>query len=149
MKHIRIHLATMKSERKVAVPQAVMYWKELWDSYTTDYPSVEIHCWKEETEQIKELTPIASHIKEQGLIISFTISLDEANRAYLRGQSTDPEGGLKWFTLHFYKEGIQMLEIIQYGSEINLYGVDKNEAAEFERLFPDTVNAEYFKEHPM
>ena len=149
MKHIRIHLATMKSDRKVAVPQGILYWKELWDTYTTDFASVEILCWKEETQQIKELTPLAAHIKKQGLIILFTITLDETKRAYLRGESIDPEGGLKWFTLHFYKNDIQMLEIIYYGSEIVLYGVDKKEAEEFKKLFPDNVKAEYFKEHPM
>jgi len=149
MKHIRIHLSTTKSDTKIAVPQGMMYWKELWDTYTVDFPSVEIHCWKEETKRVEELKPLAAHSTVQGLIVSFTITLDETNRAYLRGQSIDPDGGLKWFTLFFYKKGIQMLEIAQYGSEIVLYGVDKKEAAEFVKIFPDVAKSEYFKEHPM
>ena len=54
---------------------------------------------------------------------------------FLRNQSIDPNGGLKWFTLFFYKEDIQMLEIAQYGSEIVLYGVDEKEAQNFKRCF--------------
>jgi len=151
MKHIRIHLTTAKTsaKTKVSVPLGVTYWTKLWDNYTLDFASVEIHCWKEETQYVEELATMAAHIKQQGLITSFTITLDDTNRAYLRGQSFDPEGGLKWFTLFFYKKDIQMLEISQYGSEIVLYGVDPREAEEFQKLFPNTANAEYFKEHPM
>jgi hypothetical protein len=147
MKHVRIHLSTTKADEKIVVPQCMKNWQELWDTYTV--VSVEIQCWKEEIEQIKELTPLASFSSENGLVITFTITLDDANRAYLREQSIDPEGGLKWFKLFFYKKGIQMLEIAQYGSEIVLYGEDKNEAAEFEKLFHKTAQAEYFKEHLM
>lgn len=151
MKHIRIQLTTAKTtaKTKVFVPLGMTYWTKLWDTYTFDFASVEIQCWKEETQYIKELTPLAAHFKEQGLIMSFTITLDDTNRAYLRGQSFDPEGGLKWFTLYFYKNDIQMLEIEQYGSEIVLYGINPLEAKEFQKLFPDTAHAEYFKEHPM
>jgi len=149
MKHVRIHLATTRTERRAGVPQGMTFWQELWDTYTVQFASVEIHCWKEETEQISELTPLAAHSKSEGLILSFTITLNETNRAYLRGQSFNPEGGLKWFTLYFYKEGIQMLEINQYGAEIVLYGIDEKEAAEFQKLFPNTAQVEYFKEHPM
>lgn len=149
MKHIRVHLSTTKTDKKIAVPQSIAYWHELWDTYTMNFVSVEIHCWKEETEQIKELTQLAAFSTVNGLIMIFTITLDETNRAYLRGQSIDPEGGLKWFTLFFYKQSIQMLEIAQYGSEIVLYGVNKNEANEFKKLFPKTAQTEYFKEHLM
>lgn len=149
MKHIRIKLPTSKNDTKIAVPQGMRYWNELWDTYTEDFTSVEIHCWTVETERLGELKPLAAYSKVQGLIMTFTITLDERNWSYLRGQSIDPEGGLKWFTLYFYKNGIQMLEIAQYGSEIVLYGVDKKEADEFVKLFPDNTSSEYFKEHPM
>lgn len=150
MKHIHIHLNTAKTEdSRVAVPRSMVYWHELWDQYTVDFVSVEIHCWKEEKEKIDELMPLASFYAEQGLIMSITLSLDESNRAYLRNHSIDPEGGLKWFSLYFYKENIQMLEIAQYGTEIVLYGVTKDEADDFAKIFPDIDKAEYFKEHLM
>lgn len=149
MKHVRVHLSTTITGNKIAAPLSMTYWQELWDAYTVDFASIEIQCWKEETEQINELTPIAAFTSVNGLVISFTITLDESNRAYFRSNSIDSKGGLKWFKLFFYKKGIQMLEIAQYGSEIYLYGVNKNEAAEFEKLFPETAQAEYFREHPM
>ena len=149
MKHVRIHLETTHTEKKSSVPIDTSYWEKLWDTYTSDFASVEIHSWLEETEQLAELSKIAANSSEQGLVKSFTITLNEENCNYLRNHSIDSNGGLKWFTIFFYKEDIQMLEIAQYGSEIVLYGVDKKEAAEFETLFPENANAEYFKEHLM
>ncbi len=75
--------------------------------------------------------------------------MNEENRNYLRNHSIDSNGGLKWFKLFCSKEDIQMLEISQYGSEIDLYGVDETEAEEFHTLFPENSKAEYFKEHLM
>lgn len=149
MRHIRIQLTTAKTtaKTKVSVPLGMTYWSKLWDGYTSEYSSVEIHCWKEEMSYIKELTPLAAYSNEQGLIRSFTITLNETNKAFLRGQSFDPEGGLKWFALFFYKNDVQMLEVAQYGSEIALYGIDKSEAEEFLKLFPNTAHSEYFEEH--
>ena len=72
----------------------------------------------------------------EGLVKVFTVTLNEENCTFLRNQSIDPNGGLKWFTLFFYKEDVQMLEIAQYGSEIVLYGVDEKEAEELQTLFP-------------
>jgi hypothetical protein len=149
MKHVRILLETTHTEKKSSVPIDTNYWEKLWDTYTSDFASVEIHSWLEETEQLAELSKIAANSSEQGLVKSFTITLNEENCNYLRNHSMDSNGGLKWFTIFFYKEDIQMLEIGQYGSEIVLYGVDKKEAAEFETLFPENANAEYFKEHLM
>lgn len=149
MKHVRILLETTHTEKKSSVPIDTSYWKKLWDTYTRDFASVEIHSWLEESEQLEELSKIAANAIEQGLVKAFTITLDEENCNYLRNHSIDSNGGLKWFTIFFYKEDIQMLEIGQYGSEIVLYGVDKKEAIEFETLFPENANAEYFKEHLM
>jgi hypothetical protein len=149
MKHVRIHLETTHTEKKSSVPVDTSYWETLWDTYTSDFASVEIHCWQEETEQLHELTNLSAQSIDQGLVKSFTITLNEVNRTYLRNHAIDSNGGIKWFTLFFYKEDIQMMEIAQYGSEIVLYGVDKNEAAEFHTLFPENADAEYFKEHLM
>lgn len=149
MKHIRIHLKTSSTANKTSVPNDTSYWKKLWDSYTSEYASVEILCWQEEVHDIEELTRLSAHSVNQGLVKSFTITLDEENCNYLRNHSIDADGGLKWFTIFFYKEDIQMLEIAQYGSEIVLYGVNEKEAEEFEALFPEIENAEYFKEHLM
>lgn len=147
MKHIRIHLETTHIANKSSIPIDTSYWEKMWDSYTIDFASVEIHCWKEEVKQIHELSTISAQSEDQGLVKLFTISLNKGNRAYLRNQSVDSSGGLKWFTLHFYKKDIQMLEIGQYGSEIVLYGVDKKEADEFQELFFEIKHAEYFTEH--
>lgn len=149
MKHIRIHLKTKRTANKTSVPNDTSYWKMLWDTYTSDYASVEIHCWKEEVHDIEEMTKLSALSVNQGLVKSFTITLNEENCNYLRNHSIDADGGLKWFTIFFYKEDIQMLEIAQYGSEIVLYGVNEKEAEEFEALFPEIENAEYFKEHLM
>ncbi|EPD54049.1 hypothetical protein HMPREF1210_00034 [Paenisporosarcina sp. HGH0030] len=149
MKHIRIHLKTSSTVNKTSVPNDTSYWKKLWDTYTSEYASVEIQCWQEEVHDIEELTKLSAHSVNQGLVKSFTITLNEKNCNYLRNHSIDADGGLKWFTIFFYKEDIQMLEIAQYGSEIVLYGVNEKEAEEFEALFPEIENAEYFKEHLM
>ena len=149
MKHVRIHLETTHTEKKSSVPIDTSYWENLWDSYTRDFASVEIHSWLEETEKLEELSKISANSIEQGLVKAFTVTLNEENCTYLRNHSIDADGGLKWFTLFFYKEDVQMLEIAQYGSEIVLYGVNEKEAAEFEMLFPEDANAEYFKEHLM
>ena len=149
MKHVRILLETTHTEKKSSVPIDTRYWEKLWDIYTSDFASVEIHSWLEETEQLEELSKISANSIEQGLVKSFTVTLNEENCNYLRNHSIDDKGGLKWFTLFFYKEDVQMLEIAQYGSEIVLYGVNEKESAEFETLFPDNANAEYFKEHLM
>jgi hypothetical protein len=149
MKHVRIQLETTHTQKKSSVPLDTSYWTALWDSYTSDFASVEIHCWQEEVHHIQELSNLSAQSIDQGLVKSFTITLNKDNCSFLRNQSIDSNGGLKWFTIFFYKEDIQMLEIAQYGSEIVLYGVDKNEAAEFQRLFPENADAEYFKEHFM
>ena len=149
MKHIRILMETTHTQNRSSVPKDVSYWEELWDTYTSDFASVEIHCWQEELHHIEELTKKAAHIVDQGLVKVFTVTLNEENCSFLRNHSKDDNGGLKWFTLFFYKDDIQMLEIAQYGSEIVLYGVDKKEAAKFEELFPNVKQSEYFKEHLM
>lgn len=149
MKHVRIHLETTHTEKKTSVPVDISYWRTLWDTYISDFSSVEIHCWQEETEKIGELTKLSAQSIDQGLVKSITITLNEDNCNYLRNHSIDSNGGLKWFTLFFYKEDIQILEIAQYGSEIDLYGVNKDEAAEFQNRFPENADAEYFKEHLM
>jgi hypothetical protein len=149
MKHVRILLETIQKEKKSSVPIDTSYWEKLWDTYTKDFASVEIHSWLEESEQIEELSKISANSVVQGLGKVFTVTLNEENCTFLRNQSIDSNGGLKWFTLFFYKEDIQMLEIAQYGSEIVLYGVNEKEAAEFQTLFPENANAEYFKEHFM
>jgi hypothetical protein len=149
MKHVRILLETIQKEKKSSVPIDTSYWEKLWDTYTKDFASVEIHSWLEESEQIEELSKISANSVVQGLVKVFTVTLNEENCTFLRNQSIDSNGGLKWFTLFFYKEDIQMLEIAQYGSEIVLYGVNEKEAAEFQTLFPENANAEYFKEHFM
>ncbi len=149
MKHIRINLETTQTNHKSSVPLDVSYWEKLWDTYTTDFASIEIHCWKEENVHIQELSPIAAQLEDQGLVKSFTITLNNENRNYLRNHSIDENGGLKWFTVFFYKEGIQIIEIGQYGSEIAYFGIDKNEAEEFQRLFAQVKHAEYFEEHVM
>ncbi|MET0787461.1 MAG: hypothetical protein ABWX61_01225 [Paenisporosarcina sp.] len=149
MKHITIHLETSSSNHKTSFPTTTSFWQELWDTYTTDFNTVEIQCWKEEQRHVEELEKIASQIQDQNLILEFTITLNEENCAYLRENSIDENGGLKWFTLLFYKEATQMLEIGQYGSEISLYGIDETEADTFKSLFPESAEAEYFKEHLM
>lgn len=149
MKHIKIQLETTHSEHKTSLPTTTSYWQELWDTYTIDFSSVEIHCWKEEPKHMEELEKIASLIQDQNLIIAYTVTLNEENRAFLRNHSIDENGGLKWFTLLFYKETTQMLEIGQYGSEISLYGIDEKEAETFKAIFPENVESEYFKEHLM
>lgn len=149
MKHIRIHIKTSSNANRTSVPNDTSYWKKLWDTYTSEYASVEIQCWQEEVHDIEELTKLSAHSVSQGLVKSFTITLNEENCNYLRNHSIDADGGLKWFTIFFYKEDIQMLEIAQYGSEIVLYGVNEKEAEEFEAIFPEIENAEYFKEHLM
>jgi len=147
VKHIRIHLETTHTEKKASIPIDTSYWGEMWDTYTTDFASVEIHCWKEEVDQIHELSNISAQSNDQGLVKSFTISLNNDNRTYLRNHSVDSNGGLKWFTLYFYKKDVQMLEIAMYGSEIVLYGVDNKEGDQFQELFSRIKHAEYFKEH--
>jgi hypothetical protein len=149
VKHITVRLETGSSKHKTSFPTTTSYWQELWDTYTPNFVSVEIHCWKEEPKHAQELEKIASQIEDQNLIIAYTVTLNEENRAYLRDHSTDENGGLKWFTLIFYKETTQILEIGQYGSEISLYGIDKSEAEDFKSLFPENAESEYFKEHLM
>lgn len=149
MKHIKIQLKTTHSAYKTSFPTSTSYWQELWDTYTTDFSSVEIHCWKEEPKHIEEIEKIASLIQDQNLIIAYTVTLNEENRSFLRNNSNDENGGLKWFTLLFYKETTQMLEIGQYGSEISLYGINEKEAESFKAIFPENIESEYFKEHLM
>lgn len=147
MKHMRVRLETTSNKEKPVFPKSTSYWQELWDTYTTEFVSVEIHCWKEEENQIDELVPIASRNEDQNLVLSFLITLNEDNRNFLRNHSIDSKGGLKWFSLFFYKEATQMLEVGRYGSEIALYGVTEEEGEIFKEIFPEDAEAEYFKEH--
>ncbi|MFX3675047.1 MAG: hypothetical protein ACE3JQ_11450 [Paenisporosarcina sp.] len=144
-----VRLETMSTKEKTYFPKSTSYWKELWDTYTTDFVSVEIHCWKEETKQNDEIKPLAALTQDQNLVMSYTITLNEENRIFLRNESIDINGGLKWFTLFFYQEATQMLEIGRYGSEIALYGITEQEGEEFKTLFPEGTEFEYFKEHFM
>ena len=95
MKHVRIHLETTHTENKSSVPIDTSYWEQLWDTYTSDFASVEIHSWLEEREQLEELSKIAANSIEQGLVKAFTITLNEENCNYLRNHSLDSNGGLK------------------------------------------------------
>lgn len=147
LKHMRVRLETTSTSEKTVFPKSTSYWQELWDTYTTDFVSVEIHCWKEETNHIDELVLIASQNEDQNLVLSFLITLNEENRNFLRNHSVDSNGGLKWFSLFFYKEATQMLEIGRYGSEIALYGVTEEEGEHFKKIFPEDAEFEYFKEH--
>ena len=61
MKHVRIQLETTQTEKKSSVPIDTSYWEKLWDTYTTDFASVEIHSWLEEPEQIEELSKISAN----------------------------------------------------------------------------------------
>ena len=149
MKHVRVQLETAHTEKKTSVPVDTSYWITLWDTYTSDFSSVEIQCWQEETEKIEELIKLSAQSIDQGLVKSITITLNEENSTYLRNNSIDSNGGLKWFTVFFYKEAVQILEIAQYGSLIDFYGVNEEEAAEFQKIFPENAESEYFKEHIM
>ena len=147
LKHMRVRLETISNNEKTVFPKSTSYWQELWDTYTTDFVSVEIHCWKEETNHIDEIVPIASRTEDQNLVLSMIVTLNEENRNFLRNHSVDPKGGLKWFSLFFYKEATQMLEIGRYGSEIALYGITEEEGELFKKIFPEDAEFEYFKEH--
>ena len=66
---------------------------------------------------------------------------------FLRDNSIDSKGGLKWFTMFFHEEGDEVMEIGHYGSEIILYKVNEEEADKFSSLFPQTSTIEYYEEH--
>lgn len=149
MKHMRVRLKTISNGEKTFFPKSTTYWQELWDTYTKDFVSVEIHCWKEETDHIDELVPLASRTEDQSLVLSLLLTLNEKNRNFLRNNSIDSNGGLKWFSLFFYKEETQMLEVGRYGSEIALYGISEEEGEIFKNIFPENAEFEYFKEHLM
>ena len=71
MKHITVRLETKSSNHKTSFPITTSYWHELWDTYTTDFVSVEIHCWKEEPKHTQELEKIASQIEDQNFLTNF------------------------------------------------------------------------------
>ena len=147
VKHMTVRLETMSTKEKTYFPTSTSYWEDLWDTYTVDFASVEIHCWKEEKHHIEELSPIAARTQDRNLVVELTLTLNEENRTFLRNESSDINGGLKWFALFFYQEATQMLEIGRYGSEIALYGITEEEGEEFKKIFPEGTEFEYFKEH--
>lgn len=143
MGHVFVQLQTISTNRKTGFAEDVSHWFTLWDLYTVNMDEVIIHCWEEEKKFIEELSPKAAFIKNEGLITIFTLNLTEENRSFLREHSVDQNGGLKWFTMFFQKDGEQRLVVSHYGSENVLYQADKEEAERFVSLFSSEVSATY------
>lgn len=147
MGHVLVSLETTSTDEKTGFPVDLSFWGNLWDCYVVEFQEVIIHCWDEEKAAIEELSVKASNIKDEGLIQIFTLTLTEENRVFLRDNSIDSKGGLKWFTMFFHEEGDEVIEIGHYGSEIILYKVNEEEADKFSSLFPQTSTIEYYEEH--
>lgn len=147
MGQVTIQLPTISSDSKVGFSEDISYWLNLWDNYINEFQNVVIHCWNEETEAIEELNQITDISVKEGLITSFTLSLTEDTRTFLREHSADANGGLKWFTLFFQIDNENRLVIGHYGSEIVFFFVNKEHAEKFMSLFPETVSSQFYDDY--
>ncbi|MGX9135661.1 hypothetical protein ACWV26_14960 [Rummeliibacillus sp. JY-2-4R] len=123
---------------KLSFGEKYPYWLELWTNYTDPYTEVQIQNWKEENQAIKELEQISCVSRDEGLVKTQIVMLNDKTREYFKNEP-QIDGKLKWFSILFHDEEMREgIEIRNYGEEIFFNQVTTEEAepivAMFEKL---------------
>lgn len=123
------------------------YWERLWNNYAGELEEVQVQCWNEETQQIHELRAVAENTQQEGLVHIHLIELTKNNFLFLRDDSYDGQK-LKWFLMIFTDaEGIERLEIRDYGTEVIMNQLSIEEAEPIIELFQEgNANAIFVKD---
>ncbi|MDM5227259.1 hypothetical protein QUF73_13710 [Cytobacillus sp. NJ13] len=103
------HIPTYTKENS-ALPKPMndnySYWAPLINYFLPKSNTIEIHCWNEEIESIKELKSLYKQefaiVKEENLTI-FKGSIDSAISNYILYNSLNKSGEFKWFTINLDK----------------------------------------------
>lgn len=123
------------------------YWERLWNRYAVKLAEVQVQCWNEETKQIHELHAVAENTQQEGLVHIHSIELTKEHFLFLRDDSYDGRK-LKWFMMTFTDcEGVERLEIRDYGTEVIFNQISIEDAQPIIELFQEgNANAVFVKD---
>lgn len=127
--------------------QNYWYWERLWNQYAVKLAEVQVQCWNEETQQIHELRAVAENTQQEGLVHIHLIELTKEHFLFLRDDSYDGRK-LKWFMMTFTDhEGVEKLEIRDYGMEVIFNQISIEDAQPVIELFQEgNANAVFVKD---
>jgi hypothetical protein len=141
-KQMYISPQTISTDEKSSFPVNTSFWEPIWSKFSKKAATMEIHCWNSENDVIDQL---GEKMKNNGKVngtetISFTTDLTEEIIDWMRTQSYDARGGLKWFSIFLFDSIGERVAIIgHYGSEIIFYPENDNEIKEIKSFFDEEV----------
>lgn len=118
----------------------VDYWVPLMTEILPVFTEVEVRCWKNETEMIQLIKPFAHTIRIETDLVSFTMPLTQKLKSLFLLSANRDTGTLRWFSLHFKKNGYHICLVEQYGAELHFNQITKADYLHIQSFFGnDTV----------
>ncbi|RLQ95148.1 hypothetical protein [Falsibacillus albus] len=119
------------------------YWVPLLEYFLAKANKIEIHCWNDEVETIKELTALHNGVLQVVIQDNLTIFTGNKTRGltdYLLNNYTDKNEKIKWFTINVNQDEDSVIHSGHWGSEFFVPNVLEEEIELIKSLTPpDTI----------
>ncbi len=117
----------------------VDYWVPLMTELLPIFTEVEVRCWKNETELILLIKPFAHTIRIETDLVIFTMPLTQKLKDLFLKSGKDTNN-IRWFSLHFKKNGYHICSVEHYGVELHFNQITKADSIHIQSFFQnDTV----------
>lgn len=130
------------------VPEDYGYWVPLMKHFIERSDTVEIHCWNEEKEVIKEMNALVqSHPrlpKDVNLTIFHCSLTDEVAHHLLYEHIAETEN-IKWFSIFLSKGDITMFHSEHWGTEFFAPDLSQEDIAYIRSVMPKVTNFHEYK----
>lgn len=143
MKHKLHFTIPVYTEENDAFPipenESYEYWVPLMENFIEQSNAIEIHCWNEEKDIIKETALLfinnAEIVKEDNLtIIKGSITEEISN--HLLYENLNTIGRLKWFSIFLIKNNAPVFQAEHWGTEFFVSDISEETAAFIKSVMP-------------
>lgn len=124
------------------------YWVSLIRNFIKHSDTIEIHCWNDEEDVIKEMAILfngSSKIITEGKITVIKGSLTDNVSNYLLNESIKTSGRLKWFSIFLSKNNTSVFQSEHWGTEFFAPCLSEEDIAYIKLLTPTGTSFHQYK----
>ncbi|TKC19053.1 hypothetical protein [Robertmurraya kyonggiensis] len=120
------------------------YWTALTHYFLPKANTIEIHCWNEEIETIKDVEVLFKDKKYEGNLTIFRGENDFALTDYLLKAHLNRSGEFKWFTVNLDMDTSSVFHSGHWGTELFVPNATERDIAFIKSVIPDeTIIVQY------
>ncbi|MCT8136685.1 hypothetical protein H1D32_02325 [Anaerobacillus sp. CMMVII] len=118
------------------------YWVPILSYFLEESDMIEIHCWNEEAETIKEVKSLHKGLElaSKGHLTIIKGSKTDAITDYLLNNHLSNRGDFKWFTVNLIKEYQPLFHSGHWGTQFFAEAVTEEEIAFITSVLPEESN---------